>query len=84
MSASTPEKAGIHVYPNPVNDVLTLASTNGSSESFIIRDLTGKIVFQSQTRFENDSFNIAELKPSVFNISFEKDGQLTAESIVKV
>lgn len=84
LGQSILQAGGIDLYPNPAKDVLNVVSTNGRFELFVIRDIAGKVVFQSQTSFEKASFNIANLKPGMYNISFVKEGQQSITKLMKL
>lgn len=84
LGLTTPEQAGINMYPNPFSNVLNITSSNGPVESVTIRDIAGKVVYQSQYGFENASINATTLKPGLYNVSFEKEGILIAAKVLKL
>jgi len=71
------------VYPNPVN---TSFKTNKAFESLQIFDITGKLVKSFKGEFtKNDSYDISDLRPSLYLIKIENNnGQTLTSKILKL
>lgn len=75
-------RSGINVYPNPVNDILTIKSLNTEIqiESVAIYDITGKQVYKSKT---SKSINVAKFPTGVFILKVESlDGGVLHKKII--
>ncbi|WP_299225706.1 alpha-amylase family glycosyl hydrolase [uncultured Psychroserpens sp.] len=71
------------IYPNPVDNSFR---TNKSIETLQIYDITGKIVKSFTGEFtKNDSYNISDLKPSLYLIKIENSsGQTLTSKLIKL
>lgn len=62
----------IKVYPNPVNDVLTIETLDKSEIKFIaISDMSGKLICSN--KLENNSIDVSYLKRGVYSVTFDND-----------
>ena len=76
--------SNIHIYPNPVKDVLHIQGLRESSpQTITITDLSG-IVFQKATVTGTEySFNLSMLKPGLYSVNIFKDGELKTFKFLK-
>ncbi|MEO8085317.1 MAG: PKD domain-containing protein [Bacteroidota bacterium] len=79
--------ASIHVYPNPVNDVLTIRFNETMSQqkwTLKIFDLVGKVVAEKNVdQLESVEWNVANLAPGSYLISMQSDDQKIVRRIVR-
>ncbi len=82
-SESFASNEAFSIYPNPVNDTF---KTNKALESLQIFDITGKLVKSFHGAFtKNDSYDISDLKPSLYLVKIEnKNGQTLTSKILKL
>ncbi|MCB0736112.1 MAG: T9SS type A sorting domain-containing protein [Bacteroidetes bacterium] len=83
MGVQTIHNAQISIYPNPANNVLNIDSKNGAIEWLTIRDITGKVVFESQGGFTTSTLNIAALQPGIYSVSLGSNGQQLTTRFIK-
>ncbi|MEZ4792529.1 MAG: alpha-amylase family glycosyl hydrolase [Gelidibacter sp.] len=71
------------IYPNPVNNAFYI---NKAVNGLNIFDLTGKLVKTFKGNFtEHDSFDISDLKQSVYLVKIENnDGQILTSKLIKL
>lgn len=69
----------LEVYPNPVNDYLTISSVSTSNFSFKIRSVTGQIVLKGEV--ENRKINSSSLPSGVYFLELTSDHQ---QQVIKV
>jgi len=69
------------VYPNPVNDVLTINVDNATVKSATVRDITGKIV---DTVLSSDRIDLKDVASGLYFLEVETDhGQKLTRKIIK-
>ena len=59
----------IHVYPNPVMDVLHVDIDNLSATAWSIQDISGRVIYQSQQI--NSSIDVSGLDPGVYILAIQ-------------
>ncbi len=69
----------ISIFPNPTNDILNIYSSVDIINIKII-DLTGKILYQSNTA---KSFDISEMKAGIYLVKIQTKDSITIKKIVK-
>lgn len=74
----------IKLYPNPANDVVNIASTQGVIEHYAIVDLTGKTVkFGEVSNLENLSVNVQDLASGAYIMNIKTDKAIKNLKFVK-
>lgn len=76
----------ITVYPNPAENQIVVDNTNRTDaiESYVISDLTGKILFNNQLE-ANRTIDIAQLSQGVYTITFISESRKKAsKKIIKM
>jgi hypothetical protein len=72
-------KQDFKIYPNPINDWLSLKGGNGIVQ---IVDLTGKVV-QSFEHQEFSKINVSNLESGTYFVQMMKDGIISSQKLVK-
>lgn len=83
-TASAPvfaQKATV-LYPNPVSNVLNVASQE-TIESIEVYNLMGQLVYSARPKQTDASVNVAGLAPGVYMVNTSAGGKQTSERIVK-
>lgn len=75
------ERKTIKVYPNPVQDVLTIENQEAIN-TIIITDITGKIVYKSENR-NDKTLNVSFLNEGVYIITVETDTYIGTSKFIK-
>lgn len=78
------ETLQLSIYPNPANNVVYVHTESLESGILTVKDMNGRIVLQLESSFENASFNVADLKPGPYKISFAQNGQLSTTKLLKL
>ncbi|MFK5878804.1 MAG: T9SS type A sorting domain-containing protein [Flavobacteriaceae bacterium] len=73
------------IYPNPVNDILTINLSNSlSSEASIkIYDLLGKLILVEEINNQKNQINISKLKNGNYFIKIETENTTTTKQFIK-
>jgi len=76
--------SGVSVYPNPVQDILSIHQPSNDKYKLDIFDMTGKMVFSSTVTENNSSIDIKDLTAGIYMIKLiDKNGNLGVYKIVK-
>ncbi|WP_282124007.1 T9SS type A sorting domain-containing protein [Algibacter mikhailovii] len=70
------------VYPNPANDIITIASNNIDITSISVYSVLGKQVLAG-LELENDRLNISELAKGVYFLKINSDQGAVTKKIIK-
>ncbi len=72
----------INVYPNPAGKIITVANVPAAS-SLIISDVTGKVVYYSQTQNEQiQTINVSNFPNGIYLVRVIKNGTATTKKLV--
>ncbi|MCO5260257.1 MAG: T9SS type A sorting domain-containing protein [Crocinitomicaceae bacterium] len=75
------------VYPNPANDVVTIALPLDGKATVNVNDLTGRVVSSHAVNFvsQHTSVSVADLQPGVyvFNVTYENGAKSTFNVVKK-
>lgn len=85
-SATFDKVKGMSVYPNPVNDVLTIAvdASGILPETYTIYNTIGQLVLSKKVQFVSDlSIDARLLQAGVYIIRLEKEGAVTTLKFLK-
>jgi hypothetical protein len=63
--------AGVIVYPNPVNDILTINSEKEIGE-IKIYDVVGKLVYQELIKNSNAEIDVREFEPGIYFVEIAR------------
>lgn len=80
-SISEIEKRTISIYPNPVQNTLTIDNQDAIN-AVSIMDITGKVVFRSENR-NDKTLNVDFLNKGIYIISIETDTYLGTSKFIK-
>lgn len=75
------EKKSISIFPNPVNNALTI-NNQDAINSVSIMDITGKIVFRSENR-NDKTLNVDFLKKGIYILTVESDTYIGTTKFIK-
>ncbi|MCZ8023855.1 MAG: S8 family serine peptidase [Cytophagales bacterium] len=71
----------INVFPNPVNNILYVASSS-KIDSYTIRSLNGILIFAGD--FDSDNYlDIQNLQPGMYILEIESENKITVRKIIK-
>lgn len=77
-------KSNFAIFPNPVNDTLTVKNTNGISINEIdITDMNGRIVKQFKGNNNSNPINVSDLNSGVYFLKITSDKGTGTTKIVK-
>jgi hypothetical protein len=77
------EKAGMTLYPNPVNNVLKIVNTTTQTHSFEIFDMTGRKVASKKIDGSVTSFDVADLPKGVYLVRTKGSGKMQTSKFIK-
>lgn len=82
---SNPENVTVQIYPNPVNSLLNIeTNANQSIENITVYDLTGRRVIDLNNVGQHHLIiNTANLVSGIYTISFQINGKVISDKIVK-
>lgn len=92
MSAPTIDKiqTGITIYPNPTDNDITIAVTDGSNEPATIRvtDVTGKLLIGETVQFRSPAgaklkLDLSKFSPGLYLVDIMHNGQRCTEKITR-
>ena len=72
----------IHIYPNPANDFVTIESYRELGD-IIIKDITGKIIYQFATNNKNIQINTSQLTEGYYFIVISNQEGILSEKLIK-
>lgn len=78
------ERLEISIYPNPVNNRLTITSGNRAVTRFIITDLTGRLVWEHQNISGQKDFDLSHLQTGIYLISVDVNEETHTSKLVKI
>lgn len=78
------ERLEISIYPNPVNNRLTITSGNRAVTRFIITDLTGRLVWEHQNISGQKDFDLSHLQTGIYLISVDVNEETYTSKLVKI
>ncbi len=70
---------GLAIYPNPANDIISIASNGIGIKAVTIFDLVGKKVIETST---NQTVNVSSLKAGVYLVNVKQDGKSATRKLV--
>lgn len=76
-------QSNLKIYPYPASDIINVEldeTFSRSIDSFIIRDLSGKVMMQADY---TDQINISSLHSGIYLIEFQKDSQKISRRFLK-
>lgn len=72
-----------NVYPNPADSYFIIKNTSGfKSSEIILFDITGKVVFQNQTKETQTKINTAELPSGIYIVKQISNGEVSTSKII--
>ena len=74
-------EAGINMYPNPVQDVLTVELENGSA-MLSIQSLDGRLVIQKELNAAVNKIDLSQLEAASYLLIFETNGKAYRQSLI--
>ena len=75
--------SNLTIYPNPVQDVLTIETNQDLSEKIAtVFDINGKRILNG--RIQNNSINVETLQSGIYVLRIESNGQLITRKIIKL
>ncbi len=76
--------SGLSVYPNPVNDQLTIQTENElSNATAVIIDLFGRVVLQDKLNTQQTNLNTSNLNSGVYFLQINAAGKRVMKKFVK-
>lgn len=78
------EESGVEVFPNPVNDVLTLRNNNEKSGTFQITSVSGAVISNGSITSGTNEINFTEVSAGIYILVVEIDGNLFRYKVNKV
>src|SRR5690554_1015909 len=75
--------AGITVYPNPMNDNLTITNENGLIESVELISATGSIVYTSTVSSNNYTVNTSNLNAGIYFVNIQTSNGVKTYKVIK-
>jgi hypothetical protein len=73
----------VDLYPNPVNNILTIYNPNSDIAQIQIIDYSGKIVYQTEPNINQTNINISALKPGLYVARVITNNQTITKPFVK-
>jgi len=74
----------VSVYPNPANDLITIAGTDVNISSILIFDATGRLVYSNKTKqFEKIQIDVSEFSHGVYHLEIKTDNSLIRKRLIK-
>jgi len=75
--------SAISVYPNPANEMFTVAWTDATPERIELRDLSGKVIFTSTpTGGTSETFRTAEFATGVYLLNVTVEGNTNVSKLI--
>ena len=72
----------LRIYPNPANDYVTIESYRELGD-IIIKDITGKIIYQFATNNKNIEINTSQLTEGYYFIIISNQEGVSSEKLIK-
>ena len=73
---------GLSLYPNPVNDILTIESQEKITQ-LSIYSILGKLVKTVQPNTTNSSIDLSNLATGIYMVKIEADNKVSTQKIIK-
>ncbi|WP_158276135.1 T9SS type A sorting domain-containing protein [Brumimicrobium oceani] len=77
------EFAGVIIYPNPMNDLLTITDENGTLESVELVTATGRIVYRSEITTNQFEINVADISHGVYFVNVKSANSAKTFKVIK-
>ena len=73
----------INVYPNPVNDVLTINNSSNTTLTFVVVDINGKVISTVNTVDNSTTISTSNWNKGVYFVKFTSESASAVFKIVK-
>ncbi len=80
LSVNDFSSSSFKVYPNPANDIISIASNNSVIDSIEIFDILGKKVFSNNEA--TDKINVSNLRSGVYIMNINAEGRKFAKKLI--
>ena len=77
-------EAQFEIYPNPVNDVLTIVTKNSSEVEFYIKDIEGKSLLSGMLKGNKSEVAMETLSPGVYFLNLKVSDNTYYKKVVKL
>jgi hypothetical protein len=78
------EKAGINIYPNPVESKMNIQSTGEQVKRVVVTDLSGRVCLRKKADSQSEVLNLSTLNSGIYLIQLETEkGKYTAKIVKK-
>lgn len=84
LAAPVSKGLTVHVYPNPANDLFTLAVAGNDEYDWEISSLSGEVLLKDRTRSSVTQIAIDDLAPGVYFVSAITDQQKITKKFVRL
>ncbi len=76
--------AGIRIYPNPTNDILTIETGNVGQHSIEINSLNGQLIYQTIWKEPSHQIDLSSFQKGVYFITIRSKDFVTTRKIIKL
>ncbi|MEQ3662892.1 MAG: T9SS type A sorting domain-containing protein, partial [Flavobacterium sp.] len=83
LSSNSFTESSFRVYPNPVNDILTIVNELSSNSKLTIVDINGRIVKQVSSSTSLTSINVSDLNSGIYFVNIETEEGKSTKKIIK-
>ena len=80
-SVYTTELAGVNVYPNPANDVITISLANGDNAIATVMDIQGNVIFTENVLSGKATINTSDIATGVYMIQISNGTEVSTKKI---
>ena len=80
-SVYTTELAGVNVYPNPANDVITISLANGDNAIATVMDIQGNVLFTENVLSGKATINTSDIATGVYMIQISNGTEVSTKKI---
>lgn len=77
------EAKGIKIYPNPVDDILTIELSTITKATIDIQNILGQKIAIEKLKYGKNELNLSRVLPGTYFLIFEIDGKLYSQKILK-
>jgi len=74
----------IHIFPNPVNDVLNITLSDEGAYTLRLMDVTGKIIYAETATTGNTALNLSGINTGVYSLTITNDRVSKTVKIIKM
>lgn len=74
---------GVSVYPNPLNDILTITNENGTLESVELVTAAGRIVYSSEISSSQFEINVADISSGIYFVNIKSANSAKTFKVIK-